>query len=58
MHKGDSESELRVMVSVSPVNAPEPEELPPTTVIRSKPLSAESKAAFDLQQQQQQQQQQ
>jgi transglutaminase-like putative cysteine protease len=55
VHKGDSESELRVMVAVSLVDAPEPEELPPTTVIRSKPLSAESKAAFDLQQQQQQQ---
>ena len=53
MHKGDAESELRVMVAVSLVDAPEPEELPPTTVIRSKPLSAESKAAFDLQQQQQ-----
>ncbi len=55
VHKGDSESELRVMVAVSPVDAPEPEELPPTTVIRSKPLSAGSKAAFDLLQQQQQQ---
>jgi transglutaminase-like putative cysteine protease len=53
VYKGEAESELRVMVSVSPVDAPEPEELPPTTVIRSKPLSAEARAEFAQQQQQQ-----
>jgi len=34
--------------------AAEPEEFQPTTVIRSKPLSAETMAEFTLQQQQQQ----
>jgi transglutaminase-like putative cysteine protease len=52
VYKGEAESELSVMVAVSPVNAPEPEELPPTTVIRSKPLSAEHLAEFEQQQQQ------
>jgi transglutaminase-like putative cysteine protease len=54
VYKGEAESELRVMVAVSPVDAPEPEELPPTTVIRSKPLSAEARAEQQQQQQQQQ----
>jgi transglutaminase-like putative cysteine protease len=54
VYKGDAESELSVMVSVSPVDAPEPEELPPTTVIRSKPRSAGANAEFEQQQQQQQ----
>jgi transglutaminase-like putative cysteine protease len=54
VYKGEAESELSVMVAVSPMDAPEPEELPPTTVIRSKPLSAESIAEFGQQQQQQQ----
>jgi transglutaminase-like putative cysteine protease len=56
VYKGEAESELSVMVSVSSMDAPEPEELPPTTVIRSKPFSAETMAEFDLQKQQQQQQ--
>jgi transglutaminase-like putative cysteine protease len=55
VYKGEAESELSVLVTVLPVDAPEPEELPPTTVFRSKPLSAES-AALNHQQQQQQQQ--
>jgi transglutaminase-like putative cysteine protease len=55
IYKGEAESELSVLVTVLPVDAPEPEELPPTTVIRSKPLSPES-ITFNLQQQQQQQQ--
>jgi len=54
VYKGEAESELSVLVTVLPVDAPEPEELPPTTVFRSKPLSAES-AAINQQQQQQQQ---
>lgn len=57
VYKGDAESELSVLVTVLPVDAPEPEEMPPTTVIRSKPLSAESMAESHQQQQQQQQQQ-
>jgi transglutaminase-like putative cysteine protease len=54
VYKGEAESELSVLVVVSPVDAPEPEELPPTTVIRSKPRSAEAIAEFGQQQQQQQ----
>lgn len=54
VHKGEAESELTVMVSVLPVDAPEPEELP-KTVTRSKPMSAEARAEYEQQQQQQQQ---
>lgn len=54
VYKGEAESELSVMVSVSSMDAPEPEELPPTTVIRSKPRSAEANAELEQQQQQQQ----
>jgi transglutaminase-like putative cysteine protease len=54
VYKGEAESELRVMVAVSLVDAPEPEELPPTTVIRSKPAHMEISADFGQQQQQQQ----
>jgi len=54
VHKGAAESELSVLVTVLPVDAPEPEELPPTTVIRSKPLSPDSLAESNQQQQQQQ----
>ena len=57
VYKGEAESELSVMVAVLPMDAPEPEELPPTTVIRSKPFSAETLADVEQQQQQQQQQQ-
>jgi transglutaminase-like putative cysteine protease len=56
VYKGEAESELSVMVAVLPMDAPEPEELPPTTVIRSKPFSAETLAEVEHQQQQQQQQ--
>jgi hypothetical protein len=44
------------MVAVLPMDAPEPEELPPTTVMRSKPFSAETLSEIEHQQQQQQQQ--
>jgi transglutaminase-like putative cysteine protease len=54
VYKGEAESELSVLVTVLPVDAPEPEELPPTTVVRSKPLSPESLAESQQQQQQQQ----
>jgi transglutaminase-like putative cysteine protease len=56
VYKGEAESELSVLVSVAPIDAPEPEELPPVMVIRSKPLNAASSLALDHQQQQQQQQ--
>jgi transglutaminase-like putative cysteine protease len=51
VYKGEAESELSVTVAVSPVNAPEPEELPTTTVIRSKPVSSDARAQFEQQQQ-------
>ena len=56
VYKGEAASELSVLVSVFPIDAPEPEELPPVMVIRSKPLNGPSSLAFDHQQQQQQQQ--
>jgi transglutaminase-like putative cysteine protease len=56
VYKGEAASELSVLVSVAPIDAPEPEELPPVMVIRSKPLNAASSLALDHQQQQQQQQ--
>jgi transglutaminase-like putative cysteine protease len=55
VYKGEAASELSVLVSVAPIDAPEPEELPPVMVIRSKPLNSASSLAFDHQQQQQQQ---
>lgn len=56
VYKGEAESELSVMVAVLPMDAPEPEELPPTTVTRSKPFSADTLAEIEQQHQQQQQQ--
>jgi transglutaminase-like putative cysteine protease len=52
VYKGDAESTLSVVVTVSPVNSPEPEELPPATVIRSKPLSSAAANSYQEQQQQ------
>lgn len=54
VHKGEAGSELSVMVSVSPVDAPEPADLPALRVIRSKRLTGGSSS--DLEQQFQQQQ--
>jgi transglutaminase-like putative cysteine protease len=56
VYKGEAASELSVLVSVAPIDAPEPEELPPVMVIRSKPLNSASSLALDHQQKQQQQQ--
>jgi transglutaminase-like putative cysteine protease len=56
VYKGEAASELSVMVAVSPVNAPEPEEWPPITVIQTKARGAEASAESAQQQQQQQQQ--
>jgi transglutaminase-like putative cysteine protease len=53
--KGKPESELTVLVTVSSVDTPEPEELPPATVIRMKPLAGSDEVDFEQQQQQQQQ---
>jgi transglutaminase-like putative cysteine protease len=52
VYKGDAESTLSVVVTVAPVNSPEPEELPPATVIRSKPLSSGLGNSYQDQQQQ------
>jgi transglutaminase-like putative cysteine protease len=57
VYKGGAESELSVMVSVLPVDAPEPEELPPTSVVRSRSRNSDNDELIDSQQQQQQQQQ-
>jgi transglutaminase-like putative cysteine protease len=54
VYKGEAESELSVQVTVSPVDSPEPEELPPATVIRSRPLGNGTEPSFYDQQQQQQ----
>jgi transglutaminase-like putative cysteine protease len=52
VYKGSAEGELSVAVTVTPVDAPQPEELPPTTVIR-RPRPAD-RAFLDQQHQQQQ----
>src|SRR6202167_2247479 len=51
VYKGEAESELSVVVTVLPVDAPEPEEMPPTTVIRSRSRNAEANAESEQQQQ-------
>ena len=56
VYKGEAESELSVTVVVAPSEAPLPEELPPATVIRSKPVNLSSLQDFHFEQQQQQQQ--
>jgi transglutaminase-like putative cysteine protease len=53
VYKGEAESELSVLVTVLPVDAPEPEEMPRTTVIRSRSRNAELNAELGQQQQQQ-----
>lgn len=54
VYKGEAESELSVRVTVSPVEAPQPEDLPPAMIFRTK--RPESKASTLLEQHQQQQQ--
>ena len=44
IYKGEAESELSVLVTVTPVDAPEPEELPPTTVTRTRFRNADGTA--------------
>jgi transglutaminase-like putative cysteine protease len=53
VYKGEAESELSVRVTVLPVDAPQPEELPPAMVMRSKRPDSTAFAATDQQQQQQ-----
>jgi transglutaminase-like putative cysteine protease len=54
VYKGDAESELSVTVIVLPAEAPLPEQIPPATVIRSKPLVPVGSLQYEQQQQQQQ----
>jgi len=55
VYKGEAESELSVLATVLPVDAPEPEEIPRTTVIRSRSRNADLNSDIEQQQQQQQQ---
>jgi len=54
VHKGEAGSELSVTVSVSPVDAPEPADLPAARVTRFKPPNANSSSDLDQLHQQQQ----
>jgi transglutaminase-like putative cysteine protease len=54
VHKGEAGSELSVTVSVSPVDSPEPADLPAARVTRFKPPSSPADSDFDQQFQQQQ----
>src|SRR5271168_5034612 len=56
VHKGKPETELLVSVTVSPIDAPRPEELGPVTVMRSTRSSAPASDSSIQQQQHQQQQ--
>lgn len=51
IYKGEAESELSVVVVVSPAEAPLPEEMPPATVIRSRPRVSLDNFQYDQQQQ-------
>ena len=53
VYKGEAESGLSVSVTVSPANAPRPEELPPLTVVRSRPARLKDLQEFQYEQQQQ-----
>jgi transglutaminase-like putative cysteine protease len=52
VYKGEAESELSVSVIVSEVDSPAPQELPPATVIRSRPVKFDSMDPTQGQQQQ------
>jgi transglutaminase-like putative cysteine protease len=54
VYKGEAESELSVRVVVAPVEAPQPEELPPAMVLRTKRPEPKTASSMDQQQQQQQ----
>jgi len=53
VYKGEAESGLSVSVTVSSANAPRPEELPPLTVVRSRPARLKDLQEFQYEQQQQ-----
>jgi transglutaminase-like putative cysteine protease len=53
VYKGDAESELSVAVLVAPAEAPSPEEITPTTVIRTKAPNRSGSDQFQYEQQQQ-----
>lgn len=52
VYKGEADSELSVRVTVLPVDAPQPEELPPAMILRSKRPDSVTAAAMEQQQQQ------
>jgi hypothetical protein len=52
VYKGEADSELSVRVIVQPVDAPQPEELPPAMVLRSKRSDSAASALMEQQQQQ------
>jgi transglutaminase-like putative cysteine protease len=56
VYKGEAASELSVSVAVTTEASPEPQALPPATVIRSRPPAPDHNAQSAQQQQQQQQQ--
>jgi transglutaminase-like putative cysteine protease len=56
VHRGEAESELSVRVTVSPTDAPQPEDLPPAMVFRSRRSEAKAPSSLDQFQSQQQQQ--
>ena len=51
VYKGDAESELSVRVIVSPVDTPQPEELPPAMVLRTRRPEPKNLTTMDQQQQ-------
>jgi transglutaminase-like putative cysteine protease len=51
VYRGEAESELSVTVVVAPAEAPLPEEMPPATVTRSRPLISLSGFQYEQQQQ-------
>src|SRR5262249_139665 len=53
VYKGEAESELSVRVTVLPVDPPQPEDLPPAMVMRSKRPESAVNAGVEQQQQQQ-----
>jgi transglutaminase-like putative cysteine protease len=54
VYKGEAESELSVRVVVAPVDAPDPGELPPAMILRTRRPDSKPNGAPDQQQQQQQ----
>lgn len=55
VHRGESESELSVRVTVSAVDAPKPEDLAPAVILRTKRPASTTTASLDQMQHQQQQ---